>query len=158
VEADVERGGTEHTDAEHAANELGAFLLIPATGDLPGAEVRYIRMLGGHAPGFQAYGGVGASYLPHGDTLGLGLGAGARYTTTFNLFTQLGAGLEGSLEMSPSGGGGPVPHAGAFGELEVGVHFGMFSLSGGYRLIVPFEEDAFDHLHHLFTAGAGFHF
>jgi len=146
------------SDEEHPENELGAFLLIPASGGLPGAEVRYMRTLGGHAPGIQAYGGVGASYLPHGHTLGLGLGGGARYTTDFNFFTQLGVGVEGSLELSPSGGGSPSPHAGAFGELEVGVHFGMFSLSGGYRLIVPFEENAFDHLHHLFTVGAGFHF
>lgn len=123
----------------HTANELGAYVLIPSTGGA-GVEVRYTRVLLGHAPGWEFFGAAGLSYLSHGDTAGLGLGVGVRYAWPW-VYVQGGAGLEGNAAFSPEHGPSPALNLGVIAEAEAGVDLGVVRLSGGYRLLLPVTGD-----------------
>jgi hypothetical protein len=151
-------GGAPHVEDEeaHTANEIGAFLLIPSSGGL-GAQVRYTRVMIGHAPGWEFHGAVGASYLSHGDTLSLGLGLGLRYAWPW-VYLQGGIGVEGSAALSPGHGSASALNVGGIAEAEAGVDLGVVRLSAGYRLLVPLTGLDTFHLEHIGIAGVSLDF
>lgn len=146
-----EAHGEGHGD--HHANEIGAYLLVPSVGGV-GAEVRYTRVLLGRAPGWEFHGVLGASYLSHGQTLGLGAGLGVRYAGR-HLYIQGGAGVEGAVELEHAP---PTFHAGAALEAEAGVNISIVRLSAGYRLILPFADAAHFHPGHVGLFGVSLAF